>query len=332
MPIRVLKRGCKGSFVAEIQSQLNLLAGYGLTLMGNGSSLYPALVEDGDYGRKTVQRVEEFQKWNPPLKVDGKVGPNTYAKLSGKFWSPLEDAKAAKATPATPVPDLADTLPYYLHDHDVPGTGKVARRHSGVPHWMTTLGVGDLARANALISSVWDDPGDRVSELFVNCHGGSAGSLKIAGDWLQLNKKRDMERLLSAFQSRMAPQSTVYILACCFATGEEEKGWFDWTFKGPMELLDGPGSMAIANVARYLGTRVRAGFSLQRGDLGDIVGLGFESDRHGRLRYVWNGRPRTEGELWREYQKGTRDGLGIAKEWMEKQECAILRFIHGAPN
>ncbi len=63
----VLKRGSTGTAVVELQ---NLLARYG----------YPVGTADGKFGTKTYRAVVAFQQLNG-LKVDGKAGPQTMAKL-----------------------------------------------------------------------------------------------------------------------------------------------------------------------------------------------------------------------------------------------------------
>lgn len=63
---RLLKKGCKGSDVKELQKTLG-----GLTC-------------DGIFGSKTLAKVKAFQKKNK-LAVDGKVGKNTAHKLGWLF-------------------------------------------------------------------------------------------------------------------------------------------------------------------------------------------------------------------------------------------------------
>ena len=333
MPIRVLKRGCKGSFVAEIQSQLNLLAGYGLSLMGNGSSLYPALVEDGDYGRKTVQRVEEFQKWNPPLKVDGKVGPNTYAKLSGKFWSPLEDAKAAKATPATRGPSAsADKMPFYMHDAGIPAEGQVAARHKRQEIFELIVRKADATDLVAAVRDTFDDPGDRVSELIINCHGASAGSLKFGGRWFWM--ERQTPEVLGGFRNRMMPGAVVHIFACSFATATRAKSIGDAEWISPEEFMEGAGTRAMKNIAYYLNSEVRASFSLQFGSLDKHVGTWISCSPRGELKYHLRGRMLTPTEFcnvaWNAFI-----GLGdvavetgdVAAEHLSDALVPMIRFL-----
>ncbi len=81
----VLKQGCKGQDVKDLQTLLNK---HGATLK-----------DDGDFGKLTDAAVREFQKKNPPLKVDGIVGPQTWAALAaGKQEPPKpEDTKPRRA-------------------------------------------------------------------------------------------------------------------------------------------------------------------------------------------------------------------------------------------
>ena len=63
----VYKIGDRGETVKQIQKALHLLP-------------------DGIYGRITMEAVSEFQRQNPPLKIDGMVGPATLAKLIPLRW------------------------------------------------------------------------------------------------------------------------------------------------------------------------------------------------------------------------------------------------------
>jgi hypothetical protein len=72
----VLRYGKTGDEVKKVQQKLidiygdDILSKYGV---------------DGRYGIETISAVKKFQKDNPPLKVDGIVGPNTYEKLNIDF-------------------------------------------------------------------------------------------------------------------------------------------------------------------------------------------------------------------------------------------------------
>ena len=70
---RILKKGCKGDDVKELQKKLMSL-GYKLPKYG----------ADGDFGSETDKYVRQFQV-DKKLKADGKVGKNTCAKL-GWIW------------------------------------------------------------------------------------------------------------------------------------------------------------------------------------------------------------------------------------------------------
>lgn len=71
---RVIKRGDKGRGVQAIQQALYDL---GFPLSANGA--------DGDFRGETQAAVEAFQRPNPPLAVDGKVGGDTMAALNARF-------------------------------------------------------------------------------------------------------------------------------------------------------------------------------------------------------------------------------------------------------
>ena len=70
---RILKKGCKGDDVKELQKKLMSL-GYKLPKYG----------ADGDFGSETDKYVRQFQV-DKKLKADGKVGKNTCEKL-GWIW------------------------------------------------------------------------------------------------------------------------------------------------------------------------------------------------------------------------------------------------------
>jgi peptidoglycan hydrolase-like protein with peptidoglycan-binding domain len=67
----VLKKGIKGDTVKALQI---LLIGYGYSCGSYGV--------DGSFGGATEKAVKAFQETNG-LEVDGKVGPQTWAKLLG---------------------------------------------------------------------------------------------------------------------------------------------------------------------------------------------------------------------------------------------------------
>ena len=307
MPIRVLKRGCKGSFVAEIQSQLNLLAGYGLSLMGNGSSLYPALVEDGDYGRKTVQRVEEFQKWNPPLKVDGKVGPNTYAKLSGKFWSPLEDAKAAKATPVNVVdaaPARTHGALYLIDGVGVDGSKPEQRASTKQPrasrhpvescHYVYI----DRDKFSSVVpdtKAIASEHNVRFSEVLVIAHGGGAGHLWLGGSCINMNGPN--AELFRLIRETLVPGGIIWFFVCNFATRTAQRNQSEADAPTPNELRQGNGSQAMQKIAAHSGCEVRATFMPHFGSFDHFPILWASAKPNGSFEYHLKGRTLSVGEL-----------------------------------
>ena len=69
--VRTLARGVKGSDVRQLQAEMNrVFPGYP----------GPLLDKDGSFGPATERQVKEFQR-RTGLKVDGRVGPATRAKL-----------------------------------------------------------------------------------------------------------------------------------------------------------------------------------------------------------------------------------------------------------
>jgi len=72
-----LKQGSKGDGVRWLQWSLNQ----------NGANL----AVDGDFGKLTNEAVLKFQKDNPPLKIDGIVGPLTREKLKSKLKTEISE-------------------------------------------------------------------------------------------------------------------------------------------------------------------------------------------------------------------------------------------------
>ncbi len=91
----LLVRGAKGPPVTELQQRLNAVG------------TEPALVADGDFGRRTSAAVVAFQRPRG-LKVDGKVGDETWAALDRETVRPMggEVLGIDKKAPATPTPTL----------------------------------------------------------------------------------------------------------------------------------------------------------------------------------------------------------------------------------
>ena len=69
--VRTLARGVKGSDVRQLQAEMNRVF---------PSYPGPLLAKDGSFGPATERQVKEFQR-RTGLKVDGRVGPATRAKL-----------------------------------------------------------------------------------------------------------------------------------------------------------------------------------------------------------------------------------------------------------
>ena len=265
MPIRVLKRGSKGPFVAEIQRKLNQLAGYDLALMGNGSSLYEPLVEDGHYGRKTAERVKEFQAWNPPLKNDGKVGPKTYAALTGKFWSPEQDKAAGAAAPpaAAPKPKVRGHL--YVHAHDAPGKNRSGSAHAAsmCHHVVIPQGQGRVELSG--IKETIEEENLEIADLVLNSHGASAGQVKFGGATFELGT--NAVGFFQHIKPALGPSGIVWIYACAFATHVGKTDSDDVWLVEPSEIRAGRGTQQMHAIARHLNRPVRAGFGMQFGDM-----------------------------------------------------------------
>lgn len=84
---QVIKLGASGRAVQAIQQALYDL---GFTLPGFGA--------DGSFGAETKSAVEAFQTANPPLRVDGEVGPATMAALDSRFGMPVLPAASNRSS------------------------------------------------------------------------------------------------------------------------------------------------------------------------------------------------------------------------------------------
>lgn len=78
---RMLRQGCKGEDVRDLQKALN-----------RWNAGVKALDEDGAFGPKTKTMVELFQQ-DKGLKVDGIVGPQTWDALAPYMSKPVEEEK-----------------------------------------------------------------------------------------------------------------------------------------------------------------------------------------------------------------------------------------------
>ena len=76
-PGQVIRRGSTGRAVRQIQARLNTVAKGKHGVLGN-----KPLDVDGEFGSNTERVVRAFQQ-HRGLKVDGEVGPKTWAKLFG---------------------------------------------------------------------------------------------------------------------------------------------------------------------------------------------------------------------------------------------------------
>lgn len=79
---RLLKNGCEGADVAELQSYLNQLG-------------YDSGDVDGEFGDNTEQAVEQFQ-WTNKLEADGKYGAKTHAALMKQLADRTGTAQGVK--------------------------------------------------------------------------------------------------------------------------------------------------------------------------------------------------------------------------------------------
>jgi len=108
---RMVADGAQGRGVQAIQHALYDL---GFRVARKGA--------DGAFGPETVAAVRAFQGANPPLRVDGIVGPRTMAALDARFAAPALPPAADRSAPWT-VPCVRDVLcPWSPHTVDVLAT------------------------------------------------------------------------------------------------------------------------------------------------------------------------------------------------------------------
>lgn len=89
----VYKQGMSGSGVKDLQAQLNKL----------GAGLSP----DGQYGPKTTEAVEWFQK-NNGLTVDGVAGPATLAVIDTRINTIIGEKVTAALEALAKVPEVKE--------------------------------------------------------------------------------------------------------------------------------------------------------------------------------------------------------------------------------
>ncbi len=104
----LVKKGDSGRAVQAIQ----------MALYDIGIPL-PVYGADGDFGNETKAAVVEFQRRNPPLKKDGKVGPDTMTALDTRFGTPTLPAAATLSATWTPACVQDVLCPWSPHTIDV---------------------------------------------------------------------------------------------------------------------------------------------------------------------------------------------------------------------
>jgi len=310
MPVLV-KRGHRGPYVRDIQSQLNLNK-------TTYYSSYPPLVVDGIYGKNTRRRVEEFQYSNPPLKVDGIVGPNTWAKL---FPSPSSPATTAPVPPASP-PETGPPEPavLYVHAHDAPGKNATGSIHQSMEVHHVVVPNGKAGESPAMMKAVIERENIVLTSLVINTHGGGAGRIKIGGQFVHLGQQ---PRFFKGVQGHLAPQAIVWIYACAFATATRPLNDGDAWLVSIDEIRHGEGIKAVQSVARYLQREVRAGFGMQFGDMSGFTGCWVSADPSGEYKFHAFGRlmnPQEYVNMWNA-QINALPGATVAayarmKEWI----------------
>lgn len=300
MAVSVFKRGSKGPYVFKIQQILNARAGYATSFFGNGTSILPPLEEDGNYGKLTADRVKEFQMVNPPLKIDGKVGPNTYAKLTGQFWASEQAKGASEAAPvaaAAAAPKSRGHL--YVHAHDAPGKGNTGSNHDAkmCHHVMVPNGSARDDAMLDLIKSEIEDENLGIVDVVLNSHGASGGQVCFGGATFSLGDKA--EKFFRDIKPALVGNGIIYTFACGFATATYASGKYgadDVWLVEPREIREGIGTKQMKKIARFTGRRVRAGFGMQFGDMSGFTTPWAEVTPNGDVSFHIKGRELTTGE------------------------------------
>jgi len=255
MPV-LIRLGARGPDIADLQDRLNRA----------GPSIYPHLVTDGIFGPNSARRVEEFQRLNG-LKVDGIVGPNTWAKLNAVTSADRQGVASPGAPPANTPPPSAGVL--YLHAHDAPGRNQTfdidrGRKvhHIVAPKPLPKSPIAMVKEALAAENMV-------MSAMVINTHGGGAGTVMIGGARADLGANA---RAFSKLKPHFTRDAELRIYACAFATPVIPKSDYDAWIVEDSEMRQGRGIAAMKSLASATGCVVKAGFGMQYGTTGGFVG------------------------------------------------------------
>lgn len=183
LSVTVLDEGSRGQGVAQVQRMLARL--------GYEDASGRALVVDGDFGRRTREAVEAFQR-DRGLDVDGRVGRDTQAelaKLTQKLVSepghPRHDMYR-QAVGAVAQLERSHGLPGGAHSERIAGAMCLAAAQEG----LTRIDRIELSRDRSMIralevSTVRDEPGLNRTTQPVSTGAAAAASLATSSEALQ---------------------------------------------------------------------------------------------------------------------------------------------------
>ena len=305
----LIKLRHRGSYVADIQILLNNESRLSF-------SAYGPLVEDGVFGQKTKQRVEEWQMFNG-LQADGIVGPVTWHRMFHGVM-PAVVVAAADAANAALLQGVKDgitnakaeeefrkraatfkPIALYLHGYDAPDAMKDFDHLADKESHHIKIRKGHLRSMLLDGMEYLLDKERSLTDLVINTHGAGSGTLKIGKDMARL---AEFAEDLSMLRTYVKPGANMWIYACCFAIHEFPDSSLDADNVYPDEMhppevddYDNIGLRSLKAIARRTNMTVHAGFASQFGTTGGFVGPWVSCTPQERIEYK-RGRTLDRGE------------------------------------
>ena len=222
---KILKWGSVGASVADLQTQLMHLFPH--SYPGSGKKV---LKIDGIFGPNTERWVRKFQN-HAKIKVDGKVGPQTWAEIEKHriAQSGSQSPDTPRTTASPPKPKRGKIL--YVHDEKAPDAGETFGRHKAREKQ------GDVRSITIPRKTKLDDVMKRIERaigndplelLILNAHGTTA-QVSI-GEKFGPNDLDHFKKLRPIFQRNPGFKMGIEIHSCCFAA-PKDVGYRkqDWT-------------------------------------------------------------------------------------------------------